>query len=323
MKKNIIHEVLQQEAQALFDAAQRILEEAIDPTSFFEHLRFHQGKLLVLGVGKSGIIAQKIAATFSSLGQPAFALHPTEMQHGDLGGVQEQDSLILISKSGETAELLEVLPYLNIPRERTIVLVGNPQSTLSRSGKYVFDCSIKSEACINNQAPTTSTTLTLAMGDALAVFYQNFAQVTPQVFGKNHPAGSLGKSLYLKVEQVMLIPEQCSFVSRETTLREVLMKMTEYPVGICFVGDKKQVEGIIVEGDIRRALVHQGYDMERPAHEFMSQEFTQISESAFALDALKKMKKENGQTLSVLPVMKGQEVLGIVRYYDLLKEGLS
>jgi arabinose-5-phosphate isomerase len=181
--KNLFSQVLLTEARALERAAENFDEKTANQlVALFELLAGTGGSLIISGVGKSGHIATKIAATFSSLGLPSFFLHPTEAMHGDLGRVTKSDSIVLISKSGTTEELLLLLPYVKIPRERIVALVGNPKSPIAEKSGIVLDCSVTKEACINDLAPTTSTTTALAMGDAMAVLYESVMGVTKDKF---------------------------------------------------------------------------------------------------------------------------------------------
>jgi len=194
--KNLFTQVLTSEAKALERAAQNFSEKTADQlVSLFEMLAGTGGSLVVCGVGKSGHIGTKIAATFSSLGLPSFFLHPTEAMHGDLGRVSKADAILLISKSGTTEEIISLLPYLPIPKDRIIALVGKVNSPIAEKSGIVLDASVEKEACINDLAPTTSTTVALAMGDAMAVLYENVLGVSKEKFAVNHPAGLLGKSL--------------------------------------------------------------------------------------------------------------------------------
>ena len=242
----IMANVLELEAQSLKKAQGHLSVELGEKlANLFISLRAEKGRLVVSGVGKSGIIAKKIAATFQSLGLGSYFLHPTEALHGDLGLVEKGDALILISKSGNTEELLKLLPFLDIPEEKRIGLLGSVDSKLGEQCGIVLDCSVEAEACINNLAPTTSTTLALAMGDALSVLYENIVGLSKEDFAENHPAG-LGRALRLKVKDVMWKATDCPFVGPGATLQEIIIEMTKIPLGGLAVLDQGQFVGIIV-----------------------------------------------------------------------------
>lgn len=314
-------QVLKTEAEALELMANRLTaDQAEKLVGLYELLAHTGGNLIISGVGKSGIIAQKIAATFSSLGLPSFFLHPTEAMHGDLGRVTKSDSIVLISKSGTTEELLLLLPYVKIPRERIVALVGNPKSPIAEKSGIVLDCSVTKEACINDLAPTTSTTTALAMGDAMAVLYESVMGVTKDKFAINHPAGLLGKSLLLTVEKLLIPASQCATVSSKATLQETILAMTTLPVGMCAVVEGSKLLGILVEGDIRRAFAKSADAMKTPVCELMTKTPVSVTSSDLAFEALKVM--ETGTRLiTVVPVVENGNFIGVLRLHDLLKAG--
>ncbi len=314
-------QVLKTEAEALELMANRLTaDQAEKLVGLYELLAHTGGNLIISGVGKSGIIAQKIAATFSSLGLPSFFLHPTEAMHGDLGRVTKSDSIVLISKSGTTEELLLLLPYVKIPRERIVALVGNPKSPIAEKSGIVLDCSVTKEACINDLAPTTSTTTALAMGDAMAVLYESVMGVTKDKFAINHPAGLLGKSLLLTVEKLLIPANQCATVSSKATLQETILAMTTLPVGMCAVVEGSKLLGILVEGDIRRAFAKSADAMKTPVSELMTKTPVSVTSSDLAFEALKVM--ETGTRLiTVVPVVENGNFIGVLRLHDLLKAG--
>jgi arabinose-5-phosphate isomerase len=314
-------QVLKTEAHALELMASRLTaDQAEKLVGLYELLAHTGGNLIISGVGKSGIIAQKIAATFSSLGLPSFFLHPTEAMHGDLGRVTKSDSIVLISKSGTTEELLLLLPYVKIPRERIVALVGNTKSPIAEKSGIVLDCSVTKEACINDLAPTTSTTTALAMGDAMAVLYESVMGVTKDKFAINHPAGLLGKSLLLTVEKLLIPANQCATVSSKATLQETILAMTTLPVGMCAVVEGSRLLGILVEGDIRRAFAKSADAMRTPVSELMTKTPVSVTSSDLAFEALKVM--ETGTRLiTVVPVVENGNFIGVLRLHDLLKAG--
>jgi len=314
-------QVLKIEAESLLRASERISGDTLNKLiSLFEILSSTGGSLIISGVGKSGHVAQKIAATFSSLGLPSFFLHPTEAMHGDLGRVTKSDVLILISKSGTTEELLQMLPYVSIPQERIIALVGNINSPISKKSGVIIDASVEKEACLNDLAPTTSTTLAMALGDAMAVLYENVMGVSKEKFAINHPAGLLGKSLSLTVDKLMIPLDQCPFVSENATLQEAILAMTNKPVGMCAIVENNILKGILVEGDIRRAFAKSAEAIHSPITQFMTRNPVTLSSSTLALDALKKM-EDSTKLISVVPVVDVQIFKGVLRMHDLFRAG--
>jgi arabinose-5-phosphate isomerase len=322
---SIFKSVLEQEAEALSLAKEKIDQNLMESlVRIFDHLKTNQGSLIFCGVGKSGLIAQKIAATFSSLGLSSWFLHPTEALHGDMGRVQSRDAMVLISKSGTTEEIIKMFPYLSIPTENLIAMCGNAKTEIAKNCGVFLDCSIEKEACLNNLAPTTSTTLTLAMGDAMAVLYENWSGLSKESFAKNHPGGLLGKSLLLKVAALMVPKNQCAIVKANTLMKDVLLAMTTYPTGMCCVVDEQQkLIGIVVEGDIRRFLTTHSNLLEVAVSQVMNKKPKSIHPEILAFDALNMMEMGEKQ-IYVLPVIdQDQLLLGVLRLHDLMKAGLT
>lgn len=321
--KNLFTQVLKTEAQALELAASRFTDEQAQKlVSLYEQLVNTGGSLIISGVGKSGHIGTKIAATFSSLGLPSFFLHPTEAMHGDLGRVTKLDAIVLISKSGTTEELLNMIPYVQIPKERIVALVGKVDSPISHKSGLVLDASVEKEACINDLAPTTSTTLALAMGDAMAVLYENVMGVSKEKFAINHPAGLLGKSLSLTVDRLMIKATECPTVSEAATLQDAILAMTQKPVGMCAVVSGDKMLGILVEGDIRRAFAKSADAIKTPVKDIMTSRPTMIASNTLAFDALKTMENPS-RPLNVAPVVDNGEFKGVLRLHDLFKAGFN
>jgi arabinose-5-phosphate isomerase len=319
--KNLFTQVLMTEARALEMAASRFTDvEAKKLVSLFELLAHTGGRLIVSGVGKSGLIGQKIAATFSSLGLPSFFLHPTEAMHGDLGRVTKSDAIVLISKSGTTEELLNMLPYVLVPKERIIALVGNPNSPIAHKSGIVLDAAVDKEACINDLAPTTSTTVAIAMGDAMAVLYENVMGVSKEKFAVNHPAGLLGKSLSLTVDRLLIPANDCPTVKENATLQDAILAMTQKPVGMCAVVDGTLVKGILVEGDIRRAFAQNANAINACVKDLMTANPVALTPQTLAFEALKLMENPKKQ-ISVVPVMEEGHFRGVLRLHDLFKAG--
>ena len=321
--KNLFTQVLTAEARALTEAANRISEKEVNSlVKLYQDISRSGGSLIISGVGKSGHIAQKIAATFSSLGLPSFFLHPTEAMHGDLGRVSKSDAVVLISKSGTTEELLLVLPYLSVPKERIVALVGNIRSPIADRSGIVFDCSVEKEASVNDLAPTTSTTLALAMGDAMAVLYENVLGVSKEKFAVNHPAGLLGKSLLLTVDKLMINAQDCAVVSSSATLQDAIIAMTQKPVGMCAVVENKKMIGILVEGDIRRAFAKSSDAIQTLVKDLMTKNPVSFSPTTLAFEALKKMETPD-RLISAAPILLNEEFKGVLRLHDIFKAGFS
>lgn len=321
----IFKAVLEQEASALMRAKDFINQELLESlVRVFEELKISQGSLIFCGVGKSGLIAQKIAATFTSLGLSSWYLHPTEALHGDMGRVKPNDAMVLISKSGTTEEILKMFPFLNLPKDRLIAMCGNPNSEIVSNCSIFLNCHIDKEACVNNLAPTTSSTLTLAMGDAMAVLYESWSGLSKESFAKNHPGGLLGKSLILKVSALMVARSQCAIVSETTLMKDVLLSMTTYPTGMCcIVDDQKRLKGIVVEGDIRRHLTTHKNLLDVEVSKVMNKNPKYIGPDILAYDALNMMEMGEKQ-IYVMPVVgENQELLGVLRLHDLIKAGLT
>lgn len=317
----LFKDVLIQEAKSIERAVGAIKPQQIEELiSIYKLLRSNGGQLITCGVGKSGIVASKISATLSSLGLPSFFLHPVEALHGDLGRVSSLDVIVLISKSGTTEEILKLLPFLPMPKNQTIGLLGNTNAAISERCNLVFDCSIEKEACLNNQAPTNSTTVALAVGDAMAVVYEDYIGLSKEGFAVYHPGGLLGKSLSLRVEDLMLKKDECPIVDIEDDMQEVILAMTAKPVGICFVMEKSKLKGIIVEGDIRRTLSKNKNGLKTKAKEMMNEHPLSLDPKMLAIEAMTMMEKRERPIL-VAPVISNNEFIGVIRIHDLLKEG--
>lgn len=322
----LMKSVLDQEANAILSSANKITDDQVKSLEkVFTTLLKSRGSLIFLGVGKSGQIGEKLAATFSSLGLPSFFLHPTEALHGDLGRVKREDYFVLISKSGSTEELFKLIPFLSSDSSRYIGLIGNKNSVLAKRCSLVFDCGVEREACLNNQAPTTSTTVTLSIGDAMAVVFEKVAGLSREGFAVNHPGGLLGKSLLMRVSDIMWSREKCALVGMRASIKDLIVEMTKCNLGGCAIeNDKGEFIGIVVEGDFRRALASGNLDLNSPILSLVNNSPRTIDGGALALDALKMM--ENGKSpVSILPVIESttRKFIGFIRLHDLLKEGFS
>lgn len=279
------------------------------------------GRVIVTGMGKSGIIGKKIAATFSSTGTPAYFLHPGEGIHGDLGMIMPGDVVIAISNSGETPELLQVLPVVKRFKLPLIALTGNPDSTLARRSDVMLDISVEQEACPLNLAPTASTTTTLVMGDALAVVLMERKGFTEENFAVFHPAGSLGKRLLLTVEDVMHAGEELPKVTLNTPFREALLEITSKKLGVTLVTDDDgRTCGVITDGDIRRVLAREQDLSSLRANDVCTRNPKAIQKDALAATALSLMEQHRITVLAVNTPNGYSE--GIVHLHDLLKTGI-
>ncbi len=278
-----------------------------------------KGRIVVSGIGKSAIIAQKIVATLNSTGTPSIFMHAADAIHGDLGIVQEADLVIIISKSGSSPEIKALVPLIKNFGNIVIGLVGNLQSYLSRQADIILDTTVSQEACPNNLAPTSSTTAQLVMGDALAVCLMEMRGFKDSDFAKFHPGGTLGKKLYLRVADVYTDNEK-PFVKPESTLKEVIVEITKKRLGVAAVVDNdKKLQGIITDGDLRRML-EKNISMDTiTAADIMTQKPKTIVADELAITALDMMRKNQ---ITQLVVVNENYYLGIIHIHDLLKEGL-
>jgi arabinose-5-phosphate isomerase len=278
-----------------------------------------KGRLVVSGIGKSAIIAQKIVATLNSTGTPAVFLHAADAIHGDLGMVQEQDVVLIISKSGESPEIKVLAPLVKNFGNTIIGMVGNMDSYLATHSDIILNTTVAQEACPNNLAPTTSTTAQMVMGDALAVCLMEVKQFSTEDFAKFHPGGMLGKQLYLRVKDLYVNNEK-PMVSPGSSLREVIVEMTRRRLGATAVVDKEgKVRGIITDGDLRRMLEKGGEINGVIAAEIMSEQPKTIEPDALAVDALELLRHNN---ISQVLVTENDQYLGMIHLHDLLREGL-
>lgn len=312
--------VLQIEADAVL-ALQPRLDESF--CAAVQMILDCQGKVVVTGMGKSGLICQKIAATMASTGTPTFFLHPAEGIHGDLGMLSKGDVVIATSFSGETEEVCRILPIIKRMGLPLITMSGNPQSTLGIAGDVHLDISITEEACPLGLAPTASTTATLAMGDALAVALLSERGFKEEDFALFHPGGALGKKLLLRVEDLMHAGDEVPLVTPETLLREALFEITSKQLGVTGVvdGDGKLI-GVFTDGDLRR-IMEQGLEsLQRPIRQVMSTSPKRILRRNLAAKALQIMEAHSITSLFVFADDEGTVPVGIVHLHDLLKAGV-
>ena len=312
--------VLSIEAEGLL-ALREKLDSAF--TRAVEMLLAAPGKVIVTGMGKSGLIGRKIAATLASTGTPAFFLHPAEGLHGDIGMVLKGDVVIALSNSGETREVVRLLPVFKRLGLGLIALTGDPQSTLARHADAAIDVGVREEACPLGLAPTASTTAALAMGDALAVVLFEEKGFSEQDFAMLHPAGALGRKL-LTVEELMHTGEEIPMVSCDTALKDALFTISSKRLGVTGVQNGTGVlVGVITDGDVRRAM-EKGVDLfGTRAEEVMSTRPKRITSSDLAASALRKMEEHSITSLFVFGEGDPQPLVGIVHIHDLLKAGVG
>jgi len=314
IKKTAI-EALTLEAAAILKLKEFITDDFTQVVNDILGLR---GRVIVTGIGKSAIIAQKIVATFNSTGTPSIFMHAADAIHGDLGIIQKDDLIIAISKSGNTPEIKVLVPFLKQTGNTLVAMVGNLQSFLAQQADYILNTTVDREACPNNLAPTTSTTAQLAMGDALAVSLQTCRQFSDRDFAKYHPGGALGKQLYLKVSDLSDHNGKPS-VGPEANIREVIITITKYRLGATAVIDNGKLLGIITDGDIRRMLEKYEDLTAIQAKDIMALHPKTIDRHELAAEALHRMRQNN---ISQLLVTQDNSFQGIIHIQDLLKEGI-
>lgn len=278
-----------------------------------------KGRVVVTGIGKSAIIAQKIVATFNSTGTPALYMHAADAVHGDLGMIQKEDVIICISKSGESAEIKVLIPLLKHSGNFLIGIVGNEKSFLAKNSDSVLNTTVEKEACSNNLAPTTSTTAQMAMGDVLAVCLQEISGFSSKDFARFHPGGALGKKLYMKVSDLSAQHTK-PMVFETDNISKVIVAMTGGRLGATAVLDKKgKLKGIITDGDLRRMIEKNSNYGKLTAAEVMSKNPKTIQMEELAVNALQLMREKN---ITQIIVMNKQSYSGMMHVHDLLREGL-
>lgn len=302
-------------------AAIKNLEQLLDDQfeKAIEHMALCRGRIVISGIGKSAIIAQKIVATLNSTGSPAIFLHAADAIHGDLGVVQEDDTVIIISKSGESPEIKVLVPLIKNFGNGLVAITGNISSYLAKKADYVLNTTVEQEACPNNLAPTTSTTAQMVMGDIIAICLMQKKGFDGDAFAKLHPGGTLGKKLYLRVAD--LYPDnQKPQVKSEATIKEVIMEITRNRLGVTAVtGTDGKLMGIITDGDLRRMLEKNDSIQQITARDIMTFTPKTIAPSEMAVNALDIMRKNE---ITQLVVAENDTYLGILHLHDLVKEGL-
>ena len=311
----IARKTLLLEAEALKMLSTRLND---DFSEIVHQILYLNARVIVTGIGKSAIIAQKIVATFNSTGTPAIFMHAADAIHGDLGMIQNNDLVICISKSGNTPEIKVLIPLLKQGDNKLVAMVGDLQSFLARQADWVLDTSVESEACPHNLAPTSSTTAQLAMGDALAVCLLECREFSSSDFAKYHPGGSLGKRLYLKVGELAEQNEK-PLVSSSASVREVIIEITKNRLGAVAVVDDGKLAGIITDGDIRRMLNKNSSIEGLSARNIMTTSPKYINKNELAVNALEIMRVNN---ITQILVGTDTKFEGFVHLHDLLKEGI-
>ncbi len=316
--KQLASQVLTIEAQAVAQLTARIDDRFVHACELMLHC---QGRIVVLGMGKSGHIGGKIAATLASTGSPAFFVHPAEASHGDMGMITAQDVVVALSNSGETDEILTLLPLIKRQGVPLIALTGNPDSTLAQTADVHIDVSVPQEACPLGLAPTSSTTATLAMGDALAVALLEARGFTAEDFARSHPGGRLGRRLLLLTDEVMHTGEQIPRNAPDDLLRDALLEMSRKGLGTTVVVDREDhVLGVFTDGDLRRALDRQVDVHTARVAEVMTRNCKTIAPGSLAAEALQRMQQYK---INALPVVNSAgRLAGVLNMHDLLRAGV-
>lgn len=313
--KLIAKTTIQDEAEAIADLGHRINDDFV---KVVELILSSKGRVIITGIGKSAIIAQKIVATLNSTGTPSIFLHAADALHGDLGTIRNDDIVICLSKSGNTPEIKVLAPLLKLSVNILIAMVGNIDSYLARQADFVLDVSVKKEACPNNLAPTSSTTAQLAMGDALAVCLLESRGFSTSDFARYHPGGAIGKQLYLRVQDVC-INNEVPRVKIGDSIKSVIVEITSKRLGATAVIDGAELKGIITDGDIRRMLFNNVEIENNNAADIMSANPRTIEKGALVSDALNMMRQNN---ITQLLVVDQGIYMGVIHLHDILKEGI-
>ncbi len=314
-------DVLRMEAEAVLELVPRIDENFAAAVSMILEC---EGRTVITGMGKSGLVGRKLAATLASTGTPSFYLHPAEGIHGDLGMVTCHDVVIALSNSGETGEVLNILPSLRRIGAKIIAMVGKADSTLGRNADVILDVGVSKEACPLGLAPTSSTTAALAYGDALALALLQKHHFTASQFAIFHPGGSLGRKLLLTVGNIMHKGEENPTVLADTTVQEALFVITDKGLGAVSVVDENGImQGVLTDGDIRRGLSKGVGFLQRPVQELMTANPKTITQDKLAAQALHLMESNKPKPITVLPVIDSdRRVIGLLHMTDLVRQGV-
>lgn len=318
--------VMLAEAEAIVAAAHRL--DSRESTAAVEILLKCTGKVILTGVGKSGLVAQKIAASFTSVGLMSVYLNPLDALHGDIGVVGSGDVIVMISNSGETSELLAIVPYVKKRAAAMLGILGKRESSLAGHCDAVLDASVAHEAAPIDQVPTSSTAVAMAIGDALTVAWMTAKGVSVADFAMNHPAGAIGRRLTLMVRDLMIPLEKLVMVTPSATLPEVVDALTTQAIGAVLVAQptsQRTLDGIVTDGDLRRALKRTPADKwgAITANELMTATPIFVSSGVPAIEALTLMERNAKKAITVLPVIDDENVVGMLRMHDLIQAGLS
>jgi len=312
-------DILSLEAKAIEKASSRLgneFEKAVDI------ILTSRGRLVVCGMGKSGLVGKKISATLSSTGTPSFFLHPAEALHGDLGMLTEQDIILLLSNSGETDEIVRLIPFLRRVGAKIIAMVGNPNSTLGNASDITINSGVEREACPINLAPTSSTTVTIALGDALSGALIEARGFKEKDFARFHPSGSLGRK-FLTVKDLMHTGDKIPYASPDISLQDAIIQMSQGGFGALVITDKdNNLLGVFTDGDLRRQFeIADDFDLNAKLEKVMTKNPTRVNPEQLAMEALKNMESK---TITSLPVVgiKTSKVVGFVHLHDILKARL-
>jgi len=315
----IAQETFHIEAEALQKAAARLDSNFLDAIKLIMNT---QGKLVITGVGKSGLVGAKMAATFASTGTSSFFLHPTDALHGDLGMIGKNDILMAISSSGESEELTKILPHIKRFDIPLIGLASQKDSTLGSYADVFLDISVEKEACPLNTAPTTSTTLTMALGDALAIALMKKRGFKKEDFASFHPGGALGKKLFIKIKDLMRT-EDLPVINTKTTLKEAVVTMSEGKLGTVLIVDQNgKFNALLSDGDLRRALMSKGFSMEHLAIRYATKDPKSYSNTELlAIEALEIIENDRIQLLPI--TNEKEEIIGVLHIHDLINAGIK
>ena len=313
-----------QAAKKIFEIESRVVSELSNQLNdsfslLCEEVLNMNGKLILMGIGKSGHVSQKIAATLSSTGTASFFIHPTEAAHGDMGMIGKNDMVLLFSNSGETQEIISILPALKRTAKKLISVTGNALSSIAKASDNHIEIKTSEEACSLDLAPTSSTTSVMAFGDALAVTLLQAKGFTKDDFAKSHPAGKLGKALTLLVSDVMHSGVDMPIVNSKALLSDALLEITEKSLGMTLVEDNNKIVGIFTDGDLRRCISNKVDINQTLIKDVMTPDFKSIQSKDLAIDAAKVMEDNK---IFTLVVFKSENAIGVLSMHDLLKSGI-
>jgi arabinose-5-phosphate isomerase len=308
-------QTIEMESQAILNLSKLVNDDFADAVNLIYQSK---GRVIITGIGKSAVIATKIVATLNSTGTPAIFMHAADAIHGDLGLILEDDVVIFISKSGNTPEIKVLVPFIKSSKNKMIAITGNKDSYLGQQVDYVLNAYVEKEACPNNLAPTTSTTAQLVIGDALAVCLLELRGFSSTDFAKYHPGGALGKKLYLRVHDLSSVNQKPQ-VTADTSIKHVIVEITEKMLGVTAVVENDKIIGIITDGDLRRMLSKVDNISTLTAKDIMSANPKRIDANAMAIDAMDIMESHE---ISQLLVEEDGKYAGVVHLHDLIKEGI-